>query len=414
MKNNSVLANKLVGEIPKDWSYINFKDVYGKPIRDFGSFSTTKLITFLDDGIPFLKSEMIKEGSIDWTNTYYISEKVHKLLNKSYVEKDTILFSKIGSALGKAVVYDGEKGVCNSNAAIAKITLNEKIADKYYYTYILNNSLAKKQFLRLIVSLLPRINLGDISDLLLPLPPLPEQQKIAKILTTWDKAIDTTERLIDNSKQQKKALMQQLLTGKKRLLDENGKRFEGEWEKVKLKECAISLDNKRVPLNSTERQSMQGNIPYWGANGIQGYIDKYIFDEPIVLLAEDGGNFNEFSTRPIANISYGKAWVNNHAHVLKAKSNTITEWLYYSLVHKNILAFVNGGTRAKLNKGDMLLIPILLPPLEEQQKIAAVLTNADKEIELLEQQLADLQQEKKALMQVLLTGKKRVRIDEIV
>ncbi|WP_261869635.1 hypothetical protein [Psychrobacter sp. JCM 18901] len=144
MDNNSVLANKLVGKIPEDWSYINFKDVYGKPIRDFGSFSTTKLITFLSDGVPFLKSEMINEGSIDWTNTYYISEEVHKLLNKSYVEKDTILFSKIGSALGKAVVYTGEKGICNSNAAIAKIILNEQIADKYYYTYILNNSLAKK------------------------------------------------------------------------------------------------------------------------------------------------------------------------------------------------------------------------------------------------------------------------------
>lgn len=410
MKNKSDLALKLVGEIPNDWSYTEFKALYAEPIRDFGSFSTTKLIKFLPDGVPFIKSEMINEGFIDWTNTFYISEEVHEILNKSYVQKGNILFSKIGSALGKAVVYHGERGVCNSNAAIAKISLDKQIADSQYYTYILNCSLAKKQFRRLIISLLPRINLGDISSLILPVPPLPEQQKIAKILTTWDKAISTTERLIDNSKQQKKALMQQLLTGKKRLLDDNGKPFEGEWEEVKLRECAISLDNKRVPLNSTERESIKGDIPYWGANGIQGYIDKYIFDEPIVLLAEDGGNFSEFSTRPIANISYGKAWVNNHAHVLKAKSNTTTEWLYYSLVHKNILAFVNGGTRAKLNKGDMLLIPILLPPIKEQKKIVSVLTNADKEIELLEQQLADLQQEKKALMQQLLTGKVRVKV----
>lgn len=104
---NLVLAHKLVGEIPHDWQCIDFCELYSKPIRGFGSFSSTKLITFLDDGIPFIKSEMIKEGAIDWTNTYYISEEVHKALNKSYVKSNTILFSKIGSALGKAVVYEG-------------------------------------------------------------------------------------------------------------------------------------------------------------------------------------------------------------------------------------------------------------------------------------------------------------------
>src|SRR5690606_5340154 len=82
------------------------------------------------------------------------------------------------------------------------------------------------------------ITKGEFLSLKIAIPPLPEQKKIAKILSTWDKAISTSERLIDNSTQQKKALMQQLLTGKKRLLDESGKRFEGEWEEVKLSEIA--------------------------------------------------------------------------------------------------------------------------------------------------------------------------------
>lgn len=249
----------------------------------------------------------------------------------------------------------------------------------------------------------------EFEQLELLLPPITEQIKIVTILSTWDKAISTTERLIDNSKQQKKALMQQLLTGKKRLLDDSGKPFEGEWEEVQLAQCATSHDNKRIPINSTEREKRKGNIPYWGANGIQGYIDDYIFNETIVLLAEDGGNFSEYLTRPIANISYGKSWVNNHAHILIAKNNCSNEWLYYSLVHKNILAYINGGTRAKLNKNDMLKIPLLLPTLDEQQKISLVLSNANKEIELLEKQLSDLKQEKKALMQQLLTGKRRVK-----
>jgi len=81
------------------------------------------------------------------------------------------------------------------------------------------------------------ITKGEFLGLKLNIPPLPEQQKIAKILTTWDKAISTTERLIENSTQQKKALMQQLLTGKKRLLDDKGQRFEGEWKEIQFKDC---------------------------------------------------------------------------------------------------------------------------------------------------------------------------------
>ncbi|WP_288996838.1 restriction endonuclease subunit S [uncultured Psychrobacter sp.] len=366
---------------------------------------------FIDSGVKYISANALINGRVDFEKSKYLSAERASKFKKGVAKSGDVLFAH-NATVGPVAILDSEEDYVILGTSLTYYRCNLEKVNNHYLMHFMSSPSFIRQYERIMKQTTrSQIPITAQRDFYFVLPPLPEQQKIAKILTTWDNAISTTERLIDNSKQQKKALMQQLLTGKKRLLDDNGKRFEGEWEKIKLKECAISLDNKRVPLNSTERQSMQGNIPYWGANGIQGYIDKYIFDEPIVLLAEDGGNFSEFSTRPIANISYGKAWVNNHAHVLKAKSNTITEWLYYSLVHKNILAFVNGGTRAKLNKGDMLLIPILLPPLEEQQKIAAVLTNADKEINLLEQQLTDLQQEKKALMQVLLTGKKRVVVD---
>lgn len=248
----------------------------------------------------------------------------------------------------------------------------------------------------------------EFARLELTLPPLAEQKKIAKILGTWDKAIAKYDQLIENAQLRKKALMQQLLTGKKRLPG-----FDGEWKEVRLGECSISYDNKRVPINSTEREKMLGDIPYWGANGIQSYVNDFIFNETIVLLAEDGGNFEEFQSRPIANISYGKSWVNNHAHVLVAREeNCINEWLYYSLVHKNILGYVNGGTRSKLNKSDMLKIPLSLPSIYEQEKITKIMLKQDEEIKALEGQREKLLIEKKALMQQLLTGKKRVKVEE--
>src|SRR5690554_2519185 len=388
--------------VPNGWTLIKLKDI-GKCITGL-TYSPKNVV---NDGLLVLRSSNIQDSKLSFNDNVYVDIEVDK---KSKTQFGDILLC----------VRNGSKNLIGKSAFIYKE--NEQLAHGAFMSLFRSNEtpdytfqlFQSSQFFRQVNqnlgATINSINSGNLYQFKFPYPPFKEREKIAKILSTWDKAISTTERLIDNSKQQKKALMQQLLTGKKRLLDDSGKPFEGEWEEVKLKECATCLDNKRIPLNSSQRQEMQGEIPYWGANGIVDYVNEHIFDETIVLLAEDGGYFDEFSHRPIANISYGKSWVNNHAHILKAKNNSLNEWLYYSLVHKNILAFINGGTRAKLNKSDMLLIPINLPPIVEQTKIVRVLGNADQEISLLEQQLADLKQEKKALMQQLLTGKRRVTV----
>jgi type I restriction enzyme S subunit len=192
--------------------------------------------------------------------------------------------------------------------------------------------------------------------------------------------------------------MQKLASQELRFKDENGNPYP-DWEEKKLEDISECLDNKRIPLNSSVREQKRGNIPYYGANNIMDYIDEYIFDETIVLLAEDGGYFEEFQTRPIAQISHGKSWVNNHAHVLKAKNGLKNEFLYYSLVHKNILGYVNTGTRSKLNKNDMLKIKIGFPYIEEQQKIADYLSKIDNKIASLNNQITQTQTFKKGLLQ---------------
>ena len=138
-----------------------------------------------------------------------------------------------------------------------------------------------------------------------------------------------------------------------------------EWRFQKIRECCNILDSKRIPINSEERKKIQGNIPYYGANGIQGYVNDHIFDEEIILLAEDGGYFEEYKTRHIAQYVIGKSWVNNHAHVLNSKKNILLKWVFYSLVHKNITQYINGSTRTKLNQSDLQQISILIPPLDK-------------------------------------------------
>ena len=393
--------------VPNGWNFKELAEVCSKPI----SYGIVQTGSEVNEGIPCVRVVDLTKQKLKTSEMILTSQEIHQSYKKTILQKNELMMALRGEIGLIRIVTDNLVGI-NITRGIARLAPKINDIDPNYLLWAMRSSHVKNDLMRKAGgSALQEIALTALRKVKVPVPPLPEQRKIAKILSTWDKAISTTERLIDNSKQQKKALMQQLLTGKKRLLDDSGKPFEGVWEEVKLKECATCLDNKRVPLNSSQRQEMQGEIPYWGANGIVDYVNEHIFDETIVLLAEDGGYFDEFSHRPIANISYGKSWVNNHAHILKAKNNSLNEWLYYSLVHKNILAFINGGTRAKLNKSDMLLIPINLPPIAEQTKIVGVLGNADQEISLLENQLADLKQEKKALMQQLLTGKRRVKID---
>ena len=185
-----------------------------------------------------------------------------------------------------------------------------------------------------------------------------------------------------------------------------------DWNFEKVEDVCEILDSLRVPLNSQERLQRIGKYPYYGANGIQDYVDDFIFEGEAILLAEDGGNFNDYASRPIAQWVEGKYWVNNHAHVLKSKGSLSNKWIFYSLVHKNILKFINGGTRSKLNQGDLREILIPVPPLVEQEKIADILTSLDDQIEAVELKLVQLESLKKSLMGDLLTGKVRVSVNE--
>jgi len=177
-----------------------------------------------------------------------------------------------------------------------------------------------------------------------------------------------------------------------------------EWKTFTINECCEILDSQRVPLNSEERAKIQGSIPYYGANGIQGYINKFLFDEDLILVAEDGGNFEQFATRPIAYKIFGKSWVNNHAHILKAKRAFSQDFIFYSIVHKNILYHIQGGTRSKLNQSDLKSIALKIPELKkEQATIATILTTIDQAIEKTEQLIAKYERTKTGLMQDLLT-----------
>tara|TARA_B100000315_G_scaffold120783_1_gene110627 strand:+ start:5332 stop:6597 length:1266 start_codon:yes stop_codon:yes gene_type:complete len=342
------------------------------------------------------------------------------------------ILMSITAELGKiGWVHEG-LGEAFINQHTALIRLNEKKSDSKYIAYLLSSKEMNHKINRLNDSgAKAGLNLPTIKSIPIDIPPLPEQRKIAKILSTWDKAISTTERLIDNSKQQKKALMQQLLTGKKRLLDDSGKPFEGEWEEVKLeklgttftsltgktksdfgsgklyvpyinifKNASVDINHlERVNISENERQNEVkfGDIFFTTSSEtpVEVGMSSVMLDMPNEAVYLNSFCFG-FRLH-----SFEQATPIFMKHVLRSSS-----------VRRSISILAQGATRYNLSKTQLLKVKITLPKKPEQQKIASVLNNAEKEIKLLEQQLADLKLEKKALMQQLLTGKRRVKVDE--
>ena len=158
-------------------------------------------------------------------------------------------------------------------------------------------------------------------------------------------------------------------------------------EMMLLEECCEILDSMRIPITASNRK--EGIYPYYGANGIQDHVADYIFDDELVLLAEDGGNFGS-KTRPIAYRVSGKCWVNNHAHVLKPKEGLNVDFLCYSLMFYNTEGLVNGATRQKLTQTTMrkMLIPNL--SIENQLYIVNQLNKLLKIIELRKKEIQQL------------------------
>ncbi len=150
---------------------------------------------------------------------------------------------------------------------------------------------------------------------------------------------------------------------------------QGRYPTKPLGEIVTFLDHKRRPVKEAERKP--GPYPYYGANGKQGDIDNYLFDEDLILLAEDGGHFHQ-PDRGIAYRISGKSWVNNHAHVIRAGSEIDTRFLCRVLENYDVGPYISGTTRGKLTKGQAEKIQIPLPPLTEQWRIAAILEEADE------------------------------------
>ncbi|CCK07504.1 Type I restriction-modification system,specificity subunit S [Cronobacter sakazakii 696] len=409
--------------MPKGWMLKQLSDIVKEKI----SYGIVQAGPHIPNGIPYIKSSDIR-GAIDPASLQRTAPEIHYKYRRSAVHPGDIIFSLRGN-IGETAIVPSNLLEANLTQGTARISVSGDQCNEFYHqqfamdklrNYI--NSLSKG-------STFKEISLEELRKVKVLCAPLPEQKKIAQILSTWDKAISVTEKLLTNSQQQKKALMQQLLTGKKRLLDENGTRFSETW-----KLYALSKLFQRV---TTKNNGKSNNVVT--ISGQHGLIKQEDFFKKTVASDTLDGYF----LLKKGQFAYNKSYSNGYPMGAIKRLNRYPEgvvttlyicfelttpqkscgdyWEHYfesGLLNNSLSQIAHEGGRAhgllNVKPSDFFSLKVAVPGFEEQQKIASVLSAADTEISTLEKKLACLKDEKKALMQQLLTGKRRVKVDEAV
>lgn len=385
---------------------------------------------YVDSGIPLVSPGTIKWGALDLNSPVKRVSKseYQSLMDHCKVDIGDLVMSRNQSLGIASYVQSHEPFVLGQDTVLIKPTTSNI---KFIF-YKLQSDAVQKSIIKLAGgSTFSRINLADIRKLKVNLPPISQQEKIAQILSTWDMAINTTGRLLANSQQQKKALMQQLLTGKKRLLDENGVRFSGEWNRYKLKD----IGNTFSGLTGKSKADFGKGTPYIPYKNIfkNSRIDLSELDYVEMNEGENqtavkfGDIFFTTSSEVIEEVGMSSVllddvealYLNSFCFGFRLNDfETLTPQFAQHLFRsessrRKISKLGQGATRYNLSKKQLTTrFEFKVPPINEQIRIASVLSNADNVTAQLSKQLTRLKYEKKALMQQLLTGKHRVKVDK--
>ena len=422
--------------IPNDWESFELKDISEKIMVGIASAATH---AYSDSGIILFRNQNIKDGFLDDSDILFINkeyEKAHR--NKRLVGGD-ILIARTGYPGTACLVPDKYVGAQSFTTLIARP--NHNLVNKEYLCFYINSDIGQGYFeTNQIGGGQKNVNAGTLEFMPIPLPPLPEQRAIAHVLGLMDAAINKNNQLIAQKELQKKWLMQNLLTGKKRLnqdlqdgrINRIGSKDYPEnsvnpvnsdsdsWKEVHIRNIAkeVSIRNKSdkqlTVLSCTKYDGLVESLEYWG---------RKIFADDISTYKVVPKNHFAYATNHIEEGSIGyqdsfdEALISPMYTVFKTDA-TVNDDFFYRLLKSHLLIYqyqnrMEGSIdrRGGLRWEAFSIIKIHLPSLSEQTAIAKVLQAAEKELQLLKAKTEKLREQKKGMMQVLLTGKKRLKIE---
>ena len=400
--------------VPKGWNEYELHELCIKPIS-YGIVQTGENII---NGIPCIRVVDLTTEKMRPDEMIKTSHQINKAYQKTILEKNDIVMALRGE-VGLVRIIESHLIGANITRGLARISARKEIVYPKYLLWQLRSPKFRTDLIRRVGgSALQEISLTELRKVKSLVPPLAEQQKIAQILSTWDKAIAVTEQLLANSQQQKKALMQQLLTGKKRLLEENGVRFEGEWRKQRLGSL-LKEGKERNKDNSISRVLSVTN--HSGFVLPENQFSKRIASDEVshykvVRKGQYGYNPSRINVGSFARLDQFSEGLLSPMYIVfsidsvELDSDFFLYWMQSNEAQQRINNSTQGSVRDSVGFDAICSFLFKMPSLEEQKKISAVISASLQEIKLLETKLDYLQQEKKALMQQLLTGKRRVKI----
>ena len=382
--------------IPYDWEITRI----GKHVTKIGSGSTPRggEKVYTSNGIPFIRSQNVNNNQLLLKNLKYIPESIHLKMSRSRVIANDILLNITGASIGRTCVVPNNFKEGNVNQHVCIIRTTKGLYNHFLQLYLFSNigqiAILKSQ----VGGNREGLNHSNVRSLKVPLPPLPEQKTIAKALGLMDKAININNKLIAQKELRKKWLMQNLLSGKKRL-----KGFSGEWEEVKLGDLLdYQQPTKYLVENTIYNNSYSIPVLTAGKTFILGYTNEnegICRDLPIII-------FDDFTTSS-KYVDFPFKAKSSAMKLLKSKPNANLKFIYGAM---QLIKFeVGGHQRHWISKFTRLTISC--PPFKEQIAIAQILMAIDKELNLLKVKTEKLKEQKKGMMQVLLTGEKRLNLD---
>ncbi len=406
-----------LGWIPVDWEvkllgeFFEFKNGLNKGKEFFGY--GTPIINYMDVN----KKDSLRLDDIKGKVSLSESE-----IQRFNIKKGDVFFTRTSETIDEiaystVLIEDVKEGVFSGFVLRARPRKLGEL-DINFTRYCFSTHIARKEIISKSTFTTRALTNGRfLSDVNLLIPPLPEQQKIAQILSTWDKAIALQEKLITEKQALKKGLMQELLTGKKRFPG-----FDEEWEEVKIKEIATTFSGGTP--SSKKKEYYNGNIPWLKSGELnkgiiektEGYISELglenssakIVEVDTILIAMYG------ATAGVCAITKIQGAINQAVLAINLTEEDDNFFIYQLLRMKmpNIVHRMVQGGQPNLSGGIVNSVKLKLPKTKEQQKIAAVLSNFDTELEHLEDHKNALIAQKRGLMQQLLTGEKRVEITD--
>jgi type I restriction enzyme S subunit len=398
-------------------------------MSEWKEYSLGSLIDTISKKHAFDKDEIILINTSDVLEGRVLNHKYVKNTNlkgqfKKSFQKGDILYSEIRPKNKRFAYVDFDAKDYVASTKLMVLRRKNENTDEFFIFQLLKSDLIVNRLQDLAETrsgTFPQITFKELSLLTIKLPPLPEQKRIAEILSSLDDKIELNNKMNKNLEEMAQAIFKLWFvdfefpdqngnpykrSGGKMIESEIGEIPEG-WSVGMLGEIINLYDSKRVPLSSRERESRKGIYPYYGATSIMDYIDDYLFEGTYLLMGEDGTVADE-NDYPILQYVWGKFWVNNHAHILQGKDSFATEYLYLLLKQTNVSAIITGAVQKKINQGNMNSLKVLIPKDKVLNKFVKIIDEFFVHYKVSVEEIKSLTKTRDTLLPKLMSGEIRV------